>query len=308
MCGDHGPCNPDSSAEMTKPRLKCTCVLLASLLMSGQLAAHLDLLLQIDSLTRQIELDRGSNPELYLKRGDLYRRHGEWESASLDFHEVRSLDPDHATIDWFEGRMMVEAGQWLDGKTLLSRFLAVHPSHAGAHRYRAAAWWKLGDPAASAGDYEKAISNSERPSPSLYRSLVITQFASGADYYPAAVTTVDAALQRFPVEVSLLGLAVDLALERSDTGAATVYISRLPTRLAGLNQWQFRAALLACLEGQVDMAQSTFAKLASDAQGTVRHRSGTWNVSVEILSGLAQRPEPESCRSTVRDFLSMLQP
>ena len=159
------------------------------------------------------------------------------------------------------------------------------PSHAGAHRYRAAAWWKLGDPAASAGDFEKAISNSERPSPSLYRSLVITQFASGADYYPAAVTTVDAALQRFPVEVSLLGLAVDLALERSDTGAATVYMSRLPARLAGLNQWQFRAALLACMEGQADVAKSTFAKLASDTQGNVRHRSGTWNVSVEILSG-----------------------
>jgi hypothetical protein len=58
----------------------------------------------------------------------------------------------------------------------------------------------------------------------------------------------------------------------------------------------------------VDVAKFTFAKLASDAQGNVRHRSGTWNVSVEILSGLAQRPEPESCRSTVRDFLSMLQP
>lgn len=293
---------------MTRPRLKCTCVLLAGLLMSGQLAAHPDLLLQIDSLTLQIELDRGSNPELYLKRGDLYRRHGQWENASLEFHQVRSLDPGHALIDWFEGRMRVEAGQWHDGKTLLSRFLAAHPGHAGAHRFRAAAWWKLGDPAAAAGDYEQAISNSERPSPSLYRSLVITQFASGADYYPAAVATVDAALHRFPVELSLLGLAVDLALERPDTGAATVYMSWLPARLAGLNQWQFRAALLACLEGQVEPAKFTFAKLLSDAQDTVRHRSGTWKASVEILSGLAERPQPESCQATVRDFLSMLQP
>ncbi len=105
-----------------------------------------------------------------------------------------------------------------------------------------------------------------------------------------------------------MGLAVDFAIERSDTGAATVYMSRLPARLTVLNQWQFRAALLACLEGQADVAKFTFAKLLSDAQGNVRHRSGTWNVSVEILSWLAERPEPESCRATVRDSLSMLQP
>ncbi len=58
----------------------------------------------------------------------------------------------------------------------------------------------------------------------------------------------------------------------------------------------------------MDVAKFTFTKRQSDAQGKVRHRSGTWNVSVEILSGLAQRPEPESCRSIVRDFLSMMQP
>ena len=293
---------------MTRPRLKYTCVLVASLLLSAQLAAHPDLLIQINSLTGQIELDGGSNPELYLKRGDLYRRHSQWENATGDFHQVRSLDPGHALIDWFEGRMMVEAGQCHDGKTLLSRFLAAHPGHTGAHRSRAVAWWNLGDPAASAGDYEQAIRNSERPSPSLYRSLVITQFASGADYTPAAVLTVDAALQRFPMELSLLGLAVDLALERSDTGAATVYMSRLSARLAALNQWQFRAALLACMAGRVEQAEFAFAQLLSEAQGKLRQRSGTWNGSVEILSGLAQRPEPESCRATVRDSLSMLQP
>jgi len=137
---------------------------------------------------------------------------------------------------------------------------------------------------------------------------VITQFANGADHHPAAAATVAAALQRFPGEVSLLGLAVDLAFERTDTRAATIYLSQLPARLTALIQWQFRAVLLVCLEGPVERAGLAFTKLLTDAQGNTGRHSGTWNGSGEILAGLAERPVPEHCRATVRDLLSVLQP
>ena len=58
----------------------------------------------------------------------------------------------------------------------------------------------------------------------------------------------------------------------------------------------------------MELAKSAFAKLLGNAQRKLGQRSGTWNVSEEVLSGLVERPEPESCRGTVRDSLSMLQP
>ncbi|MBT8069834.1 MAG: tetratricopeptide repeat protein, partial [Gammaproteobacteria bacterium] len=66
--------------------------------------AHTDLQLQIEQLTAQMEQAPG-NVELYLKRGNLLRRHGDWALARADFKRVRKIQPDNEIIDWFDGRL-----------------------------------------------------------------------------------------------------------------------------------------------------------------------------------------------------------
>jgi hypothetical protein len=68
---------------------------------------------------------------------------------------------------------------------------------------------------------------------------------------------VDSGLERFPVEVSLLGLGTDIALsvDRADTAAS--YFEPLPAALRKLPQWQTRIERAHCLKGTAGLARSS---------------------------------------------------
>ena len=239
------------------------------LTLSTPLIAHQDLLLQIEQLTEQLTKEP-ENTELLLKRGDLYRRHGEWSAGEIDFQKIRELSPDHPLIDWFEGRLLVEANRPVEGNELLTRFLLRNNQHSAAYRERAVARWKLQQPLQAARDYQSSIDNSERPSPSIFRSLVLSLVAASttpeSETVDAAVQAVQDGLRRFPTEISLLGLGVDLALARSDTQQAKDLMARLHRRLLALPQWQIRQALLACIGSEEEDARQRFADMISVAR------------------------------------------
>jgi hypothetical protein len=269
--------------------------------------AHPDLDSQIEETSRQISL-APSNTDLYLRRGDLYRRHQDWLNSARDFKRVRELEPDQPQIDWYEGRLEVDAGHWAEGDRLLSRYLESNEGFSSAYHTRAWARWQLNRPEAAAHDYALAISNSERPAPALYRSLVITQFASGGDLLTQSAITVDAGLERFPGEVSLLGLGVDLALADANADKAEGYLDTLSPGLLKLPQWIFRQAVLDCLRGDMDPAVDGFESLIPATGGQVSQRSGSWTIPLELIEQLAVGADPQSCREAVLTLLRAQQP
>ena len=272
--------------------------------MSG---AHPDLDLQIEEISRQISL-APANADLYLLRGDLYRRHNDWLKSARDFEIVRELAPDQAQLDWYQGRLEVDAGHWAEGDRLLSRYLESNENFSSAYSVRAWARWQLNRPEAAASDYALAISNSERPAPVLYRSLVITQFASGGDLLAQSAVTVDAGLQRFPGEASLLGLGVDLALADADTDRAADYLKTLAPGLLKLPQWTFRQAVLYCQRGDMESARAGFVSLTPATGGQVSHRAGSWTTAPELLEKLVVGANPQTCREAVLTILRAQQP
>jgi len=284
--------------------LRCLAV---SLLVCNVALAHTDLEIQIEDLSRQIQAS-GPQAELLLRRGDLYRRHEDWQAAALDFALVREQTPDNTLVDWVEGRYKVDSGQWVDAELMLSRFLQTNPGHSGAHQVRAIARWNLNRPAEAAQDYADAITQSQQPGPSLYRSLVITHFASGNSGMADAIAAVNAGLGKFPREISLLGLGVDLSLVQLDLSAALNYMSKVPQRLYKLPQWRFRRAVWSCLEGDIDTASVTFSALLAEADHSGQHRAGTWVLPLESVSSLAENPKAGSCSAAVRDGLEALHP
>jgi uncharacterized protein HemY len=281
--------------------------LIIGVLASSMPGAHPDLDLQIEELSRQISL-APSNADLYLKRGDLYRRHEDWSNSARDFEKVRELAPDQAQIDWYEGRLEVGAGHWAEGDKLLSRYLERNEKFASAYHTRAWARWQLERPEAAANDYASSILYSERPAPTLYRSLVITQFASGGDLRRQSATTVDTGLQRFPGEVSLLGLGVDLALAGANADRAAKYLGTLSPGLFKLPQWTFRQAVLSCIQGDMESAVAGFMSLQPEAGNRAGSRTGSWTVSLEVIEQLVIEADPQSCRDAVLGSLAALQP
>jgi tetratricopeptide (TPR) repeat protein len=271
------------------------------------LSGHPDLDLQIEEISRQI-LQTPSNVDLYLKRGDLFRRHNDWLNSAQDFSKVRELEPDQAQIDWYEGRLEVNAGRWAEGDKLLSRFLESNEKHSSAYHTRGWARWQLGRPQVAAHDYASAIFNSKRPAPALYRSLVITQFASGGDLLAQSRATVDAGLQKFPGEVSLLGLGVDLALADENPDQAARYLGTLSPGLLKLPQWTFRQAVLSCLQGDMETAIAGFESLLPATESQVGNRTGSWTVPLELIEKLVVKAELSTCRDAVLTTLKAQQP
>ncbi len=278
-------------------------VLLLTLLPAWRDApAHPDLELQIERLTQEIA-GQPRDVELLLRRGDLHRRHADWERAGEDLELARRLDPGHPLLDWYEGRLLAEAGQWAAAVRLLDRFLGAQPDHAAAYRVRAGARWRLNEPEAAARDFESAISHSERPAPGLYRSLVVAYVHTDASPRRAALAAVDRGLDRFPAEISLLGLGADIALAGGDPELASTYLEHLPAPLATLPQWAYRRALAACLAGDAEAAAIGFGSLASEPS-----RAGTWAVPGETLAALASAPAAGTCKQAAAGMLEGLQP
>lgn len=268
------------------------------LVFAANVSAHPDIDIQIEQITEQLGRD-SRNTELLLKRGDLHRRHEEWSAAKRDFTQVREIWASNPMVDWYEGRMLVASGDFEAGRMLLDRFIAANPEHASARRIRAVAQWQLGLPLAAATDYRATIDLSERPSPALFRALIIALLAAGPEHVTAARQAVDEALDKFSREITILGLGTDLALSQGDAGAALSYLTRLPQRLDRLAQWKFRRGVWRCLDGQLDQAVADFADVLSTGSGPGGPRAGTWSMPHAALSGLTSIPTPQSCMDAV---------
>ena len=207
---------------------------------------HSDLLLQIEELNAEIAL-QPNNAELLIKRGDLNRRHQDYAAAGRDFEAARQVNPALPMMDFYQGRLLLETGDWPAAVRILSRYLEAHPEHAGAWLLRGEARMKLHRPLPAAGDFGQAINLSERPSPELYVFQSLALVDSGSDHWDEARQIVEAALKQFPGEVSLLGLGTDIALAQNRPGEAERYLATLPEALTRLPQWQRRAGSSECL-------------------------------------------------------------
>jgi tetratricopeptide (TPR) repeat protein len=294
---------------MSRHSLRFFCLLLiCGILLPGlPLYAHQDLLLQIEQLDGQLS-EEPQNTELLIRRGDLYRRHGDWDAAEIDFQQVRNLSPGHTSIDWYEGRLLVAAGQNEEGIVLLTRFLGQNNHHSGAYRTRAEAYWNLQQALPAAQDYQLAINNSERPSPSLYRSLTLSLVAAGAEHADDAIAAVNDGLNHFAGEISLLGLGADLSLSQKNSPQAQSYLEEVPSRLTALPQWQFRQALLVCVKGDAEVASERFSAMLTELQDNDAQKAGTWEPPMEAITLLVAETSIDGCSEKAWEMLLKQQP
>jgi len=219
----------------------------AGLLLAPAAFAHPDLTAQINRLSEQIQAEP-ENVELLIRRGDLHRRHEEYAAAARDFEAARALAPNHPEIDFYQGRLGLEAGDIDAAARYLDRYLAENPLHPGAWRLRAETALGQGDARSAADAFGRAVRFSETPSPALFRQWVLALLAAGDRH--GALAAVDAGLERLGVEVSLLGLGSDTALADRDAGRAQSYLKRLPAGLKSRPPWSQRLTEADCLAEQ----------------------------------------------------------
>jgi tetratricopeptide (TPR) repeat protein len=265
-----------SSWPFEAKRLLCTrlaSLLFVLLTLANPAWSHPDLEAQIEDLTAKLQ-QQPADPGLLAQRGDLYRRHADYIAATQDFATARAIRPEFPELDFYQGRLRLETGDAAAAEGLFTHYLASHPEHAGAWALRGQARLGLEQAEAAAEDYAQAIRRSTNPSPSLYRLQILALVAAGEEHWRAARQVVDAGLERFPREVSLLGLGTDIALAENFPVIATSYIETLPAALIELDRWQSRLELRRCLSEKLPGAEISKPACLQEAINTLRGNLG----------------------------------
>jgi tetratricopeptide (TPR) repeat protein len=248
---------------------------------------------QILALTLRIR-DDPRNAELFLRRGDLYSEHGNWNSALDDYQHASELDPTLAVVDLARGRALLNAGRFEAAKTAFDRFVVREPFHVQSRILRARALAQLGQWDASIVDYTRAIDHLTRlgaPNPDYYLERAQASASRGLKHVPDALGGLEEAIATLgPLAVlQLYAIELELKLQRVDAALA-----RLDFLVA---QTSRRESLLARLGEILELAGRTDAALAAYEQAVSaihalppRHRTTRATVELEahLRDGLAR--------------------
>ena len=234
--------------------LKLTVLIVLSTLSVSALA-HPDLILQIEALDLQIK-SSPTDTELLIKRGDLYRRHESYPAAASDFATVRKIDPDNSLLDFYAGHLLFDSGDFEAAELHFEKHLNNHSEHAKAWGLRGETAIRLKKPEPAATYFANAIAHAQSPSPALYRSQTLSLVSIGQSRWEDAIQVVDHGLNHFGLEVSLLGLGIDIALANNQPGKSKLYLDTLPEPLLTLKQWQQRQKTRNCV-ASTDIVVST---------------------------------------------------
>ncbi|NNE06607.1 MAG: hypothetical protein HKN15_12875 [Xanthomonadales bacterium] len=281
---------------------RCALLLVSMAGWTATAFAHPDIIAQIQQADRQLE-ENPANVGVLLKRGELYRRHGEFEAAASDLVEARDLRPSHPLLNFYEGRLALDTHDFKTANQSFSQQIEIDSNQRSTWYWRGKSRLGLQRYLAAAEDFRQAIELSPRPTPELYRSLTLAYVAAGKDQLPGATAAVAEGLNHLPREINLLGLGVDLSLSLLDSKRALAYLSRVPQKIQELPQWQFRRAVWWCLEGQLDDAGKAFSRLLDSAEDSHSIVSRTWNPPTDSLRELSTSPVPGRCSDVVWESL-----
>ena len=207
------------------------------LLFSSIASAHGDLRDQITAATRRIA-ESPNDARLYLKRGELYRLHGEPAPALADFERAGRLDPSLAEADLGRGMALADANRHEAARRMLERFVAKRPDRAEGRVALARILSKLGKGGEAAAEFSRAIALSSPPKPDLY--VERSEALAAAQRIENAIRGLDDGIQKLGPLVSLEEPAIDLELRRKNFVAALARVDRMAALSPRRETWLAR--------------------------------------------------------------------
>lgn len=225
----------------------------------GESSAHPELESQISDVDGRIETE-GPSAELFLRRAELHRIHGDLKAAMADLNRARTADPDLALVDYFIARVEFENGKLKPAGRHIDRFLGRVPDHSAALTIRARISMARGRTVDAIADYSRAIEASDagRPEPGLYLERARAQQKLGRDAIPAAIEGLDRGAEALGQPITLAQFAIELELERGNHRGAIERIDRLAARAARQESWHLKRAEIYEQTGQDDDARREY--------------------------------------------------
>jgi len=194
-----------------------------SILMPTSVLAHGDLHMQIEQVSKEIRTQ--PKADLYLKRGELYRAHREYDAALKDYDLAASADVAMSAVDLCRGKALLESGRPEQAREALNRFLEKTPTHGEGFLTRARAQSELKQYRQAAQDYSRSIELTKevRPEHFLERSQVLVK----AGDLKEALKGLDAGMARLGGIATLQSAAIEIDLQEQRYDAALARVDRL---------------------------------------------------------------------------------
>lgn len=257
-----------SAAEGLSSTTRWNAVSLAWLLASflSPVSADGPLHEQIAELTRQIE-GRGSDPALYLRRGELNRLHDQFEAARADFQKAQKLSPADPEPLFRLGRLALDEGKPSDAAKLLARFKTLRAGSAEGWFLSGRALARSGRFSEAVPDYHRAIALSAEPKPEWFVERCHAQLALTGDPSAEALAGLDEGLAKMGPLPSLQLLAIEIETRRKGFDAA---LSRLDTLVAASERkeiWLARRGDLLKQAGRIADARAAYRSAGAAIDG-----------------------------------------
>ena len=224
-----------SIAKVRRMRANLLPVMLPALFsLTPTAGAHVGLHEEIQTITRSIREDP-ANAQLYVERGEAYRRHGSLNSAIEDFNKALSIDQDNLFAIHGLGATYLDQQNPGLAIVYLDRSLALDPDNVRALVMSAQASSRMGLPLESAAYYTRAIEQAYRqgkPLPDYYLERARAYATAGDQYIPRALQSIDEGINELGNLRSLELYAVELETKRSNFETALERLDKMLSQTA----------------------------------------------------------------------------
>lgn len=203
-----------------------------------ELRAHGDDQVLIEALTEQ--LSKAPEADLFIRRGELFRHHQQWERAEADYVAAAKLDPALTLVDFFRARAQLEAGAPDKALPLVDRYLVNAPDEPEGRFLRGDVLAALGRHDDGALEYAHGIERAPSPRPEHF--LRRARFLAAAPAADAArvIAALDEGIKRLGPVIALIDYAITLELERQNHDGALERITQAMSHAPRRERWLAR--------------------------------------------------------------------
>lgn len=208
---------------------------------AGLLFAHGDLDEQIVRLSQRIEKD-SNNAQLYLKRGQVYFQHGDFEEAKKDYFKTRELDGKLDILDFLLAKLYAKHNLPDTALIYVNVFLKEHPENPNALISRAGIHRQLGDLELSQQDLAKALKGLKPPQPRHYIDIAETILYADSTNYSEALEWIEEGQSQFVFDIVLQTKKVELLVKDKQYENAILGIENIMNNFSRKEKWYLEKA------------------------------------------------------------------
>jgi len=227
--------------------------------------AHEGIHEQIEQVTKEI----AGNPKdanLYLRRGELFRFHGEVKRALADYASAERLNPQLDAVDLCRGHLYYDRNEYTLAEKYFVRFLAKHPENVDGLLTRARLFAAMKKYQQAVQDYTEAIRLTAEPTPEFYIEKANALSAQGEAHRQQAIATLNEGVAKLGPIVTLQLPAIDLDVQAKNYDSALQRIDSLMAQSDRKESWLFRRGEILQKADRTAEAQAEFKKALSEIE------------------------------------------